>query len=319
EVLKLDTNLNNRIVFREITKPAIMEAMEHPRRINQDLVNSQETRRILDRIIGFKLSTLLQRTIKSKSAGRVQSVALRLITDLEAEIEAFITEEYYTIHAHFKGLKADYVIPRDKRISKDEATTIVDQSKSPFVVYDVKKTQSKRNPKPPFITSTLQQDAVNALRMSSQRVMSVAQKLYEGIEINGQLIGLITYMRTDSDRLSPQFVQYANQHLEEVYGKKYLGHYRTHKSDSAQDAHEAIRPTDTRITPESVEEFLSKDEFKVYKRIYERAMASLMAPSIVDMTKVIFDASGHKYELEGSVEVFDGFQKLIKESTKDKI
>lgn len=319
EVLNLDINQSNRIVFREITKPAIMEAMNHPRQINQNLVNSQETRRILDRIIGFKLSTLLQRTIKSKSAGRVQSVALRLITDLEAEIEAFIAEEYYTIHAHFNGLKADYIIPKDVKISQEEATKIVSESKSPFVVYDVKKTQSKRNPKPPFITSTLQQDAVNSLRMSSQRVMSVAQKLYEGIEINGQLIGLITYMRTDSDRLSPQFVQYANQHIEEVYGKKYLGHYRTHKSDSAQDAHEAIRPTDTRITPESVEAFLSKDEYKVYKRIYERAMASLMAPSLVDMTKVTLDSKGHKYELEGSIEVFDGFQKLIKESTKDKI
>lgn len=319
EVLNLDINQSNRIVFREITKTAIMEAMNHPRQIDQNLVNSQETRRILDRIIGFKLSTLLQRTIKSKSAGRVQSVALRLITDLEAEIDAFIAEEYYTIHAYFNSLKADYIIPKDVKISQTEATKIVHESKSPFIVYDVKKTQSKRNPKPPFITSTLQQDAVNALRMSSQRVMSVAQKLYEGIEINGQLIGLITYMRTDSDRLSPQFVQYANQHIEEVYGKKYLGHYRTHKSDSAQDAHEAIRPTDTRITPESVEEFLSKDEFKVYKRIYERAMASLMAPSLVDMTKVTLDAAGHKYELEGSIEVFDGFQKLIKESTKDKL
>lgn len=318
QVLNLDLNQPNRIVFREITKPAILEAMEHPRKIDQNLVNSQETRRILDRIIGFKLSTLLQRTIKSKSAGRVQSVALRLITDLEDEINKFVPEEYYTIHMHYKGLKADYIKGAEDRITKEEAEKVVREAVNPFRVIDVKKTQIKRSPKPPFITSTLQQDAVNNLKISSSRVMSIAQKLYEGVEINGELVGLITYMRTDSDRLSPLFVSYANEHIEQNYGKKYLGRYKTHQSDMAQDAHEAIRPTDTRRTPEVVEPYLSKDEYRVYKRIYERAIASLMAPSIADSTKVQFESNGHIFELEGHVEVFDGFHKLLKESTKDK-
>lgn len=318
QVLNLDLNQPNRIVFREITKPAILEAMEHPRKIDQNLVNSQETRRILDRIIGFKLSTLLQRTIKSKSAGRVQSVALRLITDLEDEINKFVPEEYYTIYMHYKGLKADYIKGAEDRITKEEAEKVVREAVNPFRVIDVKKTKIKRSPKPPFITSTLQQDAVNNLKISSSRVMSIAQKLYEGVEINGELVGLITYMRTDSNRLSPLFVSYANEHIEQNYGKKYLGRYKTHQSDMAQDAHEAIRPTDTRRTPEVVEPYLSKDEYRVYKRIYERAIASLMAPSIVDSTKVQFESNGHIFELEGHVEVFDGFQKLLKESTKDK-
>lgn len=318
QVLNLDLNQPNRIVFREITKPAILEAMEHPRKIDQNLVNSQETRRILDRIIGFKLSTLLQRTIKSKSAGRVQSVALRLITDLEDEINKFVPEEYYTIHMHYKGLKADYIKGAEDRITKEEAEKVVREAVNPFRVIDVKKTKIKRSPKPPFITSTLQQDAVNNLKISSSRVMSIAQKLYEGVEINGELVGLITYMRTDSNRLSPLFVSYANEHIEQNYGKKYLGRYKTHQSDMAQDAHEAIRPTDTRRTPEVVEPYLSKDEYRVYKRIYERAIASLMAPSIADSTKVQFESNGHIFELEGHVEVFDGFQKLLKESTKDK-
>src|SRR5690606_20407163 len=300
QVLELDLTKSNRIIFREITKPAILEAMNHPRPINLDLVNSQESRRILDRIIGFKLSKLLQSKIKSKSAGRVQSVALKLICDLEDEIEKFVQEEYYTIHAEFDGFKADYIIPRDYMIKKDEADKILATSKNLFIVESIEVKESKRNPKPPFITSTLQQDAVNNLYMSSSRVMRVAQKLYEGVEINGELVGLITYMRTDSDRLSQEFVRPTNEFIEEKFGKNYLGHYRTKKSDSAQDAHEAIRPTDIRRTPESLEGLLDKDEFKVYKRIYDRALASLMASAVYEQTKVTLNASGNLYEADGA-------------------
>ncbi|HLT00187.1 MAG TPA: type I DNA topoisomerase [Acholeplasma sp.] len=319
QVLELDLTKSNRIIFREITKPAILEAMNHPRPINLDLVNSQESRRILDRIIGFKLSKLLQSKIKSKSAGRVQSVALKLICDLEDEIEKFVQEEYYTIHAEFDGFKADYIIPRDYMIKKDEADKILATSKNLFIVESIEVKESKRNPKPPFITSTLQQDAVNNLYMSSSRVMRVAQKLYEGVEINGELVGLITYMRTDSDRLSQEFVRPTNEFIEEKFGKNYLGHYRTKKSDSAQDAHEAIRPTDIRRTPESLEGLLDKDEFKVYKRIYDRALASLMASAVYEQTKVTLNASGNLYEADGAVLVFDGFQKVLNDKTKDKV
>src|SRR5690606_5536761 len=269
--------------------------------------------------IGFKLSKLLQSKIKSKSAGRVQSVALKLICDLEDEIEKFVQEEYYTIHAEFDGFKADYIIPRDYMIKKDEADKILATSKNLFIVESIEVKESKRNPKPPFITSTLQQDAVNNLYMSSSRVMRVAQKLYEGVEINGELVGLITYMRTDSDRLSQEFVRPTNEFIEEKFGKNYLGHYRTKKSDSAQDAHEAIRPTDIRRTPESLEGFLDKDELKVYKRIYDRALASLMASAVYEQTKVTLNASGNLYDVDGAVLVFDGFQKVLYDKTKDKV
>lgn len=319
QVLGLDLKEQNRIIFREITKPAIKEAILHPRTIDLNLVNSQETRRILDRIIGFKLSSLLKSKIKSQSAGRVQSVALRLICDLEKEIEAFIPEQYHTIHAYFNEVKADYIIPKDKMIKTEEANKIVETSTNPFIVKSIDQKETKRNPKAPLITSTLQQEAINALNMSSARVMSVAQKLYEGIEINGELVGLITYMRTDSDRLSQEFVGPAKAFIEKTYGKKYVGTYRTNKNDSAQDAHEAIRPTDVERTPESVEPFLSKDEYKVYKKIYDRAVASLMSSAIFNSTKVVLDSNGNLYDLDGSVLIFEGYLKVSSDLPKNKI
>jgi DNA topoisomerase I len=319
ELLGLDPLANNRIVFREITKPAILEALNHPRPIDKHLVFSQEARRILDRIIGFKLSKLLQNKIKSKSAGRVQSVALKLIVDLEKEIEAFIPETYYEIEAHLYHMKADYVIPEKKRLSKAEADQIVLESVNPFKVTDIASKESKRNPKPPFITSTLQQDAINNLSMSAARAMSVAQALYEGKEIHGELIGLITYMRTDSNRLADPFVHEAQAYINKHYGKPYLGKYSVTTKDSAQDAHEAIRPTSLDRTPEDLEPYLSKDEFRLYKRIYSRTLASLMAPAIFDVTKVTLESSAHIYQSEGSVEKFDGYLKVYNDlKTKDK-
>lgn len=320
EILKLDPKEANRIVFREITKPAILEAMKHPRPIDQHLVFSQETRRILDRIIGFKLSKLLQSKIKSKSAGRVQSVALKLIVDLEKEIDAFIPETYYEIEACFHHVKADYQIPEKKRLTKEEAETIVSESKNPFTVTKIETKESKRQPKPAFITSTLQQDAINNLNMSASRTMMVAQKLYEGIEIGGEIIGLITYMRTDANRLAEPFIQETQSYIEKEFGKSYLGKYRVTTKDNAQDAHEAIRPTSIHRTPDMMQDYLSKDELKLYKRIYERTVASLMSPAIFDVTKVTFESNGHIYQASGEIEKFKGFQAIYTESKhKDKI
>ncbi len=320
EILKLDPNESNRIVFREITKPAILEALNHPRPIDQHLVYSQEARRILDRIIGFKLSKLLQSKIKSKSAGRVQSVALKLIVDLEKEIEAFIPETYYEIEADFTHFVADYLIPEKKRLNQEEASTIVKESINPFLIKDIQTRESKRQPKAPFITSTLQQDASSNLSMSASRTMMVAQALYEGKEIDGELIGLITYMRTDSNRLADPFIQEAKQHIESYYGSKYLGKYSVSTKANAQDAHEAIRPTSLERTPESLESHLSKDEFKLYKRIYYRTLASLMAPAIFDMTKVTLESQAHLYGVEGSVLRFDGHLKVYNDQkAKDKV
>lgn len=320
QILDLDPNENNRIVFREITKQAITEALNHPRKIDQDLVNSQEARRILDRIIGFKLSKLLQSKIKSKSAGRVQSVALKLIVDLEKEIDAFIPETYYEIEADFPHFKASYHIPGKKRLSKEEAEQIVETSTNPFKVTDIKTKTSKRKSKPAFITSTLQQDAINNLYMSASRTMMVAQKLYEGIDIDGELVGLITYMRTDSNRLAQPFIDEANQHIESHYGKKYLGHYKTSTKENAQDAHEAIRPTSVHRTPEMMEAYLDKDEAKLYRRIYERALASLMSDAIFENTKITLDSNGNIYHLDGSILVFDGHTRVFEEQkNKDKL
>ena len=320
ELLKLDQSKANRIVFREITKQAVKEALNHPRPIDQHLVYSQEARRILDRIIGFKLSKLLQSKIKSKSAGRVQSVALKLIVDLEKEIEAFIPETYYEIEARFPHFVADYIIPDKKRLTKEEADTIVLESVNPFSVSSIQKRESKRQPKPPFITSTLQQDASQNLSMSASRTMMVAQALYEGKEINGELIGLITYMRTDSNRLAEPFILEAKQYIEKHYGNKYLGKYSVSTKANAQDAHEAIRPTSLERTPEMLEPYLSKDEYKLYKRIFTRTIASLMAPAIFDITKVILTSQGHDYVTEGSIERFDGHLKVYNDQkSKDKV
>jgi DNA topoisomerase-1 len=313
QILELDPNAKNRIVFREITKQAITEALEHPRKIDQDLVNSQEARRILDRIIGFKLSKLLQSKIKSKSAGRVQSVALKLIVDLEKKIEAFIPETYYEIDAQFLDFKASYHIPAKKRLTKEEADEIVKTSTNPFHVSDIKTRSTKRKSKPAFITSTLQQDSINNLYMSASRTMMVAQKLYEGIEINDETIGLITYMRTDSNRLAEPFIKETNEFILNQYGKKYLGHYKVSTKENAQDAHEAIRPTSIYRTPDMMASYLDKDELKLYRRIYERTLASLMSDAQFESTKVKIISNDNVYNLEGSILKFDGHTKVYQD------
>lgn len=217
-------------------------------------------------------------------------------------------------------MKADYQIPEKKRLSKEEAETIVSESKNPFTVTKIETKESKRQPKPAFITSTLQQDAINNLSMSASRTMMVAQKLYEGIEIGGEIIGLITYMRTDANRLAEPFIQETQSYIEKEFGKSYLGKYRVTTKDNAQDAHEAIRPTSIHRTPDMMQDYLSKDELKLYKRIYERTVASLMSPAIFDVTKVTFESNGHIYQASGEIEKFKGFQAIYTESKhKDKI
>jgi DNA topoisomerase I len=311
--LELDTKDKNRVVFSEITKNKILEAIEHPRTIDEGLVQSQEARRILDRIIGFKLSTLLQNKIKSKSAGRVQSVALKLIVELEKEIRAFIPETFYDIDAVIDGVKVAYQVGK-KRLSLEEATKIVSTCGTTLNVDDVKEKLNKRAPKQPFKTSTMQQDAASHLGFSASRTMLVAQKLYEGIEIDGEIVGLITYMRTDSTRLSSEFVKDAMHHIESEFGKKYLGSYTEVKDEKAQDAHEGIRPTKVYLTPEYVKGYLESDEYKLYTRIYGRALASLMAPAELKSTKVIFNGNGYLFQMEGMQLIFDGFLKVYEES-----
>lgn len=316
--LGLDLDQENRVVFNEITKGAVLEAIENPRKIDMDLVRSQETRRILDRIIGFKLSKLLQSKIRSKSAGRVQSVALKLVVDREKEIEAFVPEEYWSVTALFlnEGHEIETKATRFKGEklelkNGEEAQKVLDACKGEFKIASLDKRKRKKQPKMPFITSTLQQEASTRLNFSSRKTMTIAQKLYEGIEIDGEIEGLITYMRTDSTRLSNVFVDAAKEHIEKEYGKKYVGKYRQgKKKENQQDAHEAIRPTNILRTPESVKEHLNRDEYRLYRFIYYRALASLMAPAEFDAVTVIFEQNGYEFNGTGQELTFDGYMKV---------
>ncbi|MBP5444984.1 MAG: type I DNA topoisomerase [Acholeplasmatales bacterium] len=313
QVLGLSLEDDNRVVFNEITKNAIVEALEHPRKIDMELTESQETRRILDRIIGFELSGLMKSKIKSESAGRVQSVALKLIVDREKEINAFIPEEYYTIDADFTKFKVQASEYKGSKLSiksENECNKYLDLLTDDFTVKSVEEKESKRESKPPYITSTLQQDASSKLNFDSTKTMRIAQILYEGKEVNGQLKGLITYMRTDSDRLSDAFVQQAYKYIEETYGKQYLGKKKHKNVALSQDAHEAIRPTYITNTPESLKEYLTNDEYKLYTLIYNRALASLMAPTNILVTSVVLDNNGLIFKTKGEKELFDGYTKL---------
>ncbi len=318
EVLGLDQTLTNRVVFNEVTRDAVIDALNHPRTIDQNLVKSQETRRVLDRIIGFKLSKLLQKKIKSKSAGRVQSVALRLICEREKEIEAFIPEEYWRVKAMFEkddiSFEAELAKYQNKKIelkNAEETQHVYESLNKEFIVSDVKKTQKKRASKPPFITSTLQQEASSKLNFKAKRTMMIAQKLYEGIDIGEETVGLITYMRTDSIRLSDTFIDEAKHYIQEKYGKDYVGSVKvSKKKENVQDAHEGIRPTSVMRTPESMKEYLTADELKLYSLIYARAIASLMAPAKLNATTVALDNNGYEFKASGSVIAFDGYLRV---------
>ena len=317
DTLGIKDDKYKRVLFNEITHDKVIEAINNPTVIDDDLVKSQETRRILDRIIGFRLSKLLHAKIGAKSAGRVQSVALKLIVDREREIEAFIPEEYWTITAHFKDFDSELFKYKNDDIelkNEDEADLVLSKISDRYVVesYDQKK-KNKKSPLP-FTTSTLQQVASNKLGFSAKRTMSTAQKLYEGIDIGTETVGLITYMRTDSIRLSDDFVKPTMKFIEEEYGKEYKGYVKTgKKKDNVQDAHEGIRPTSILRDPEKIKEHLSNDEYKLYKLIYARTLATLMADSIVNQTTIIFDNNDYKFKTTGQVLIFDGYLKVYKD------
>ena len=325
DVLGLDDDHYERIVFNEITKNAILDSFNHARKIDQDLVNSQETRRILDRIIGFRLSKLIQNKTSGTSAGRVQSVALKLIVDKEREIESFNPEEYWTIKALFNDFEADLFGYKNKKLeikTEFEANNILDKLGNSFEIESVDKKSKKKQSKAPFTTSTLQQAASNILNFSAKKTMQIAQKLYEGIELEDETVGLISYMRTDSIRLSNDFIADTLKYIEGKYGKDYVGSVKvSKKTENVQDAHEAIRPTSIKRDPVSVKPYLTNDEFKLYSLIYKRALASLMASATTDNTTVILNNHDYKFKATGQIITFDGYLKVYSdyESSKDKV
>lgn len=323
DALGLKDKEYDRIVFNEITKNAVTEALKHPRKIDNNLVNSQEARRILDRIIGFRLSKLMQYKTSGTSAGRVQSVALKLIVDREREIEAFVKEEYWTIKAIFPEFDANLETYNHKKLeikNELEADNILDKLSNTFKIESVDKKLKEKATKFPFITSTLQQEASSRLNMNAKKTMSVAQKLYEGIELESETVGLITYMRTDSTRLSADFINETKNYIKTKYGEEYVGIVKKgKKTENVQDAHEAIRPTSINRTPETVRPYLSDDEYKLYRLIYYRALAYLMAPAKVEATSVVLDNNNYQFKATGQVIKFDGYLKVYSdyEDTKE--
>ena len=313
DTLNLSKDKYKRIVFNEITKDVILSSFEKARDIDDNLVKSQETRRMLDRIIGFRLSKLMQSKTGGKSAGRVQSVALKLIVDREREIEAFVPENYYEIDAKFNEFEAKLDSYNDEKIeikTEEEAKEIISKLSELFTIKSVEKQMKNKKAKAPHITSTLQQEASSKLNFTSKKTMMIAQKLYEGITLKDETVGLITYMRTDSIRLSDEFIKRTYGYIKENYGEKYLGYVKKNKkTENIQDAHEAIRPTSINRTPESVKAFLSNDEYKLYKMIYYRALASLMKDAEVEATTIILDNNNYQFKTTGSVLKFDGYLK----------
>ncbi len=320
EVLGLNKDNYERVVFNEITEGAVKEAFKHPRKIDDSLVRSQETRRILDRIIGFRLSKLMQSKTGGKSAGRVQSVALKLIVDREREILAFVPEEYWNITAKFKDFDANLEKYKSKKLeihNEDEVKDILSKLGEDFKIASVEKKEKTKKGFLPFTTSTLQQACINKFNFNSSKTMRIAQKLYEGVDLGSETLGLITYMRTDSTRLSPVFINDTFKYIEETFGKKYVGVVKKgKKTENVQDAHEAIRPTSIKRTPESVKKYLTKDEYKVYSIIYARALASLMSDAKTLATTAILDNNGYEFKVTGSILTFDGYLKVYKEFSK---
>lgn len=314
EVLDAENKHTKRVIFNEITKSAVLEAFESPRDIDLDLVSSQETRRIIDRIIGFKLSKLLQNKIKSKSAGRVQSATLKILVDKELEIEAFVEEEYWKVKAIFKDFEADLAKYKGKNITlnnEDETNILLSKLAEDFEVVNVESKDRNRDTKLPFTTSSLQQEASTKLNFSSQKTMLIAQKLYEGIDLETETTGLITYMRTDSTRISNTFSYPGIEYVKKTYGEEYAGKVKgAKKGINIQDAHEAIRPTSIYNTPENVRRFLSKDELALYSLIYRRAVASLMKPAVINATTIDLQSNDASFKATAQQLVFDGYLKV---------
>ena len=312
--LGIKENNYERVVFNEITEPAVKEAFNHSRKIDMNLVKSQETRRILDRIIGFRLSKLMQSKTGGKSAGRVQSVALKLIVDREREIQAFIPEEYWEITAKFDEFDASLEKYNNEKLelhSEEDVKQVLNAIGSDYKIESIEQKEKNRKGVMPFTTSTLQQACINKFNYNSSKTMRTAQKLYEGIDLGSETVGLITYMRTDSTRLSPTFTNEAFKYIESEFGKEYLGAVKKgKKTENVQDAHEAIRPTSVYRTPASVKKYLTSDEYKVYSIIYARAIASLMKDAKVLATSVTLDNNNYQFKVTGQVLTFDGFLKV---------
>ncbi len=321
DALGLKEDDYERVEFHEITKDVVKDAFNHTRKIDDNLVKSQETRRIIDRIIGFRLSKLMQSKTGGKSAGRVQSVALKLIVDREREIENFEEEEYYTIEAKFDGFDATLQKYKDKKIeikSSDEADKILNSLDKEFSIQDIDTKEKNKKGKVPFKTSTLQKEASSKLGFGSSKTMRVAQKLYEGIDIGSETTGLITYMRTDSIRLSDIFVKETFDYIKTNFGSEYVGVVKKAKKDeNMQDAHEGIRPTSINRKPEDIKKYLTPDEYKLYKLIYYRALASLMKDAKVLATSVTLENNDYLFKANGSTLIFDGYLKVYSEYEKN--
>jgi DNA topoisomerase-1 len=334
-----------RVLFNEITKRAVNAAFDHPGKIDENLVDAQQARRVLDRLVGYKVSPLLCRTIGGRlSAGRVQSVALRMVVEREREIEQFVKTEYWTIAANLssklppafdarlfkigeqtvKTSGFDQDLKKNEIVIRDQANAdeiVAEAAKQSFVVADVSTKERKRNPVPPFITSKLQQEASRKLGFAVKKTMMVAQKLYEGVELGPEgAVGLITYMRTDSTRVSEAALGEVRDYINSQYGGNYLPekavHYRSKKD--AQDAHEAIRPTDVSLTPDSLAKYLKPDELKLYRLIWQRYVASQMMPAVFDQTTIDIEAGRFIFRATGSVQKFDGFLKIYQEGRDEK-
>jgi DNA topoisomerase-1 len=332
EVLEGKKRIFHRVLFNEITRDAIREAFKSPGEIDSRLVDAQQARRILDRLVGYQVSPLLWEKVKRGiSAGRVQTVALRLIVEREREIQAFQKKEYWTISVHLEGNNPP---PFDARLAKyqgkdleipDQTTAdrIAGEIKAANLVVESVATREKRKyPVPPFITSKLQQEAVRKLRFTAKKTMTIAQRLYEGLEIGAEgSVGLITYMRTDSTRVGEGALAAAREHILKAFGKDYLPpepiRYKSKKD--AQDAHEAIRPTDVNLKPESIQRYLSQDEFKLYKLIWQRFVASQMNPAVFDQTTIDISAGDYLLRATGSVEKFNGFRAVYEEGKDEKV
>ncbi|MGH6960010.1 MAG: type I DNA topoisomerase, partial [Dongiaceae bacterium] len=325
-----------RVVFNEVTKSAVLDAMKNPRALNQELIEAYLARRALDYLVGFTLSPVLWRKLPgSKSAGRVQSVALRLICEREAEIEAFKPREYWTIEAlfttaagdefkarltHLDGKKLDKFDLPNQHTAEAAVAKII--AGAPFEIASVERKTVRRNPFSPFTTSTLQQEASRKIGLSASRTMRIAQKLYEGVNLGGETVGLITYMRTDGVALSNEAIASCRFYIDRVYGMKYLPETpRVYKSPAknAQEAHEAIRPTDMDRRPQDVARYLDQDEQRLYELIWKRTLASQMESAVLDQVAVDVAGAGGKVTLRatGSVVVFDGFLALYQEDRDD--
>ena len=330
-LLGLDLNAPIRVEFNEITKDAIKEAFKNPRKIDMDLVDAQQARRILDRLVGYTLSPILWKKVKKGlSAGRVQSIAVKLIIDRENEIKAFVPEEYWTLEGQFKKEKkaftANYYGTTAKKAALEKEATVKSvmaelSEKKPFKVTKVTKKERRRNPAAPFTTSSLQQDASNRLNFRTRKTMMVAQQLYEGVSLGRSgSVGLITYMRTDSTRISASAQNEASEFIEKAFGKEYcLASKRAVKNaGGAQDAHEAIRPSSVLRTPDSIASYLTKDQLKLYTLIWSRFVASQMTAAVYDTVQVDLEQNNHVFKANGSTIKFAGYQKVYQDNAEAK-